>query len=594
MAKLIFCHFIFVYNIYFIYMTEPNFSQIFNNYLKQPSTPALLSKMIDKFEEYLSSIIIDINTLKFKEMYKNNSNENSKYSFKSLKINLEKYMTIMSTKYITMFAKYKTTYNYYKCIYLLIIATIKIYEFIYIIKQSETKLYIQFISTHNEPKLFFDFIINKYFDEVNEQRVKIPIYKIDTDIQDLYLHLYYSTVVDDIFSGDYDILNKLNSLIKEIMNIYSTIPYKDDYITIPQYEGICWFISFLTGICYSDKNKQLLLKKFSENEANYRDIDINIDNETDPKILLTSFVYNVIKYITEKFKKYSDYPDDCNILSYLKNIPKKILIAFYNHYLNPEQQENIPVYFQYLHILNDSKPLSHDVKNMLAILPEFKNEVITMFYKCLNIVVLNLFINNNIIYIQKKDTQSYLTTTYDIIIFCAISNDEFKKYNTIYELLNIANLERPIDYINHKKNTIPFDNDNYNLDFITHGSDTTQKCSRNTGCAHCISAIQYNNNQYFHDSAIIRVHLNKKCNDNEIKIPCNLVNANWLDNIHNPDYLYAIIKCNHIQFIKSSNIYYIIKEYSEGETYFSMTQKTMMFFVKKEKQTKGGNKIKRR
>ena len=84
-------------------MTEPNFSQIFNNYLKQPSTPALLSKMIDKFEEYLSSIIIDINTLKFKEMYKNNSNENSKYSFKSLKINLEKYMTIMSTKYIICF-----------------------------------------------------------------------------------------------------------------------------------------------------------------------------------------------------------------------------------------------------------------------------------------------------------------------------------------------------------------------------------------------------------------------------------------------------------------------------------------------------------
>ena len=126
-------------------------------------------------------------------MYKNNSNEKSEYSFKSLKTNLEKYMTIISNKYITMFA------NYYKCIYLLIIATIKIYEFIYIIKQSETKLYIQFNAIHNEPKLFFDFIINKYFDEVNEQRVKIPIYKIDTDIQDLYLHLYYSTVVDDIF-----------------------------------------------------------------------------------------------------------------------------------------------------------------------------------------------------------------------------------------------------------------------------------------------------------------------------------------------------------------------------------------------------------
>ena len=39
------------------------------------------------------------------------------------------------------------------------------------------------------------------------------------------------------------------------MNIYSTIPYKDDYITIPQYEGICWFISFLTGFFYINNTK---------------------------------------------------------------------------------------------------------------------------------------------------------------------------------------------------------------------------------------------------------------------------------------------------------------------------------------------------
>jgi hypothetical protein len=413
-------------------MTEHNFLDDFNIYCKQPSKPELLSKMIDKFEEYLSSIIIDINTEEFRVRYNNNLNETSEYSFKSLITNLEKYMTIIYNKYITMFTKYKNIDNYAKNIDLLIIATIKLYEFIYIINESKTKSYIEFKENHSEePKDFFEFIINKYFETLNAYTSK----KINIDIYELYMYLIYTYKSNYlIFQDDYNILNKYIHYIKNIIDMnYSLTDYKDDYITIPQYEGICWFTAFLTGICYSDKNKQLLLEKFSINQANYKDINTDIDNETNPIILLTSFVYNVILYITYDFKKYSDYSDDCFIHTYLKKMPKKILIAFYNYYFKSQQTDNIPEYFKYIYV-KDTNELPYDYHiTRFGILQQNASEIYTMFYKCLNIDVLNIFINDEKLFIQEQDKQKYLTSKYDIIVFCAVSNEYFDRYNEIYK-----------------------------------------------------------------------------------------------------------------------------------------------------------------
>lgn len=579
-------------------MTEPNFSHDFNSYCTQPSTSELLSEMINNFEEYLSSIIIDIDTEDFRVRYNNNLNENSDYSFKSLKTNLEEYMTIISNKYITMFTKDKNIDNYAKIIDLLIIATIKLYEFIYIINESNTKSYIEFKQNHpNESKEFFEFIITKYFETLNKQKENdIYVNKINIDIYALYLYLTYSYNASDlIFPYAYDVLNKYIRYIKKIIDMnYFFTDYKDDYITIPQYEGICWFTSFLTGICYSDKNKQLLLEKFSINQANYKDIYSDIDNEKDPKILLTSFVYNVILHITSEFKKYSDYEDDCFIHTYLKKMPIRILIAFYNYYFKQGQTDKIPEFFKsaYKSQKPNTNVLSYDepIENF-GLAHDHASEIYTLFYKCLNIDVLNLFINNEKLFIQEQDKQKYLNSTYDIIVFCTVNNEYFDLYNSIYKLLNLATLTIPIDYIIHTNNTVPFDKDNYILDFITHITDHTQKCSKYGGCGHCISAIQYDTKQYFHDTANLRFGVKKICHQNEIYITCKLIKSDWLDNIHNPLYLYTINKCNLIQFLNTSKIYNIIREYSSGKHYFSMTQYAMLIFIKKSSGKHIDNKI---
>lgn len=246
-------------------MTEPDFTTDFEKYCRIRSTPEVLSEMIGNFEEYLSSIIININSDIFEKMYNNNSDAVSDYSFKTLKKNLEKYMDIICNKFIKMFIDHNSTDIYAKFIELLIMATIKLYEFIYIINESKTIPANTFNSNHATSN-FFKFIITKYFEQISsflEREMKV-------DITELYRYLMHNTQIS-FFSDDYIILNKYINYIKKIidMNNRST-NYIDNYITIPQYEGICWFTSFLTGICYSDKNKQLLLKKFSENQANYR------------------------------------------------------------------------------------------------------------------------------------------------------------------------------------------------------------------------------------------------------------------------------------------------------------------------------------
>ncbi len=47
------------------------------------------------------------------------------------------------------------------------------------------------------------------------------------------------------------------NFINKISKFNKIKPSNKRYFTIPQYTGICWFIAFIVGICYSDKNKEL-------------------------------------------------------------------------------------------------------------------------------------------------------------------------------------------------------------------------------------------------------------------------------------------------------------------------------------------------
>jgi len=98
---------------------------------------------------------------------------------------------------------------------------------------------------------------------------------------------------------------------------------RDTYITIPQYESICWFISILTGMTYSDKSKKLLIQKQEENKERILDLSKITTSKTrrSSKTLFVSFVYYIINNITKGFKKYGKLRDDCEIFKYLKEIP---------------------------------------------------------------------------------------------------------------------------------------------------------------------------------------------------------------------------------------------------------------------------------
>ena len=121
--------------------------------------------------------------------------------------------------------------------------------------------------------------------------------------------------------GTYDInsfkTNKnINKFIKLLINVINTQLYIRggvSYITLPQYEGICWFISMLCGITYSDMSKNLLIKK--------RPRRISASSNTFKK-----FAYDIIDNITRDFKKYniSSIDSDCELLIALKFTPLNV------------------------------------------------------------------------------------------------------------------------------------------------------------------------------------------------------------------------------------------------------------------------------
>jgi hypothetical protein len=80
------------------------------------------------------------------------------------------------------------------------------------------------------------------------------------------------------------------------------------------------------------------------------------------------------------------------------------------------------------------------------------------------------------------------------------------------------------------KNTILFNNHKYKLDFILHSTDTNNTCPT---CAHCISGIHYNGEQYYHDSGYTDLML--KCNSKFVEIPCTLIHQKWVNDIDKAD-----------------------------------------------------------
>jgi hypothetical protein len=164
------------------------------------------------------------------------------------------------------------------------------------------------------------------------------------DTYDIYTKSLTDELMYDIFTN-FNIASFMENnkdiikLICLIKSLNSNNVEKTDYVTIPQYEGICWFIAYLTCICYSDNSKKLLSSKLQNIEMKSiieRDYDMS-----DPNIQFIKFVNNILTNITSKFIKYENLDsisDDsnfkCNLYKTLQSEPFDLLQNMYYKYNN--------------------------------------------------------------------------------------------------------------------------------------------------------------------------------------------------------------------------------------------------------------------
>jgi hypothetical protein len=140
-----------------------------------------------------------------------------------------------------------------------------------------------------------------------------------------------------------DILNNIYKKNQEIVKRYPLIT-SEQYITIPQYAGICWFISTISGMCYSELSRKLILSKIIENFERYGITPSNDyiynelikkpgpdESETLPSLYrkFVLFVYYIIINITNEKKKYNDFASNqellIKILMQFKTFPEYFL-----------------------------------------------------------------------------------------------------------------------------------------------------------------------------------------------------------------------------------------------------------------------------
>ena len=391
-------------------------------------------------------------------------------------------------------------------------------------------------------------------------------------------------------------INYLHYLIcNYIYNIIKLFKEKDliiNYITIPQYHTICWFVSMITGFTYGDLNKQLIIYKNKDNLSNSK---------------FKNMIMYIIDNITNKFKEY-DLQTDCDLLKYLKEEP-----------INALNNEIINV-FKFF-VKKAEKKLGKTMKSFSSI----NNNEIIMSKKNYDIFIKGIktnysntrysyfanFIHDNKTDFNKEQYKINLSTSKDYAIYYNTDSNIIRYFykllniNTKYFYVNIKNKElfffknmefpgledneeeEKVDedeydyYEDHKddindnidiiiieyNNKQVFDDDNfklidyklfnidddintfkykgfyYKLDYILHYNDKEKDCKIDTGCHHCISAITYDKKEYIYDSSRIFNYIT--CDDKiDYDIPCSLIKQDWKKNI-NEDITYCTTNCKY-------------------------------------------------
>lgn len=440
------------------------------------------------------------------------------------------------------------------------------------------------------------------------------------------------TLINYILIFKYKI-NQLNDL---------SIKYGSKYISIPQYNNICWFISMITGISYSDRNRELIKRNRNDDNIFQKLIFYIIDNITDSK---REYTYTEDNKIDKSI---------CKLLKYLKEEPVKTLNNILTHYYinNPNVKEELKKYlinslltiqkkiiidsgedentvyaiitlddiriacgynifdpiiqliFNNLFIKNDTLEIyvhytNDDLTGIVEdILTQYEsriydntieyynysnyiyhNYILKILYDFLKIK--NLYIRNidGEYYKLKDDIETFHENPEIIIIQKYIMDESIDTHRDKYELLTISNTD-----LTNKSNVI-FNGNKYELDYMLHSSDSRFKCE---SCGHCISAIHYDNEQYIHDSKnnIDTLKCSSGSISNNYSIPCSLVKYNWVDKLFT-NLCYNVNSCG---FLNTSTESHVSQKLSFNEKLcYNYDSDYMLVYVKIDEGIAGGN-----
>lgn len=410
----------------------------------------------------------------------------------------------------------------------------------------------------------------------------------------------------------------------------------ETFITIPQYEPICWFISMITCMTYSDRNKKLLIQKQIINTENIKTMS-NI-KDYDSKIIFVSFIYYIIETITSKFKTYSKLTDDCELFIILKETPILFLTKLIEEYkdrllaeidddiVNIKEDKQFSLIRSFINSIFLTKPKQYitDEEKIKHLRQKCKDKIIdnlgcvtNFIYKKIHkynesgfsmkidqsnysiIKLLYGFLNIDCLYVFKIDSKLYklIEDEYDddsdidikinlpdviIIDSSYIINSEKKIKENIKR--NTIEITEYIEHITNKN--IKYNGEIYEIDYILHGTDNNETCEK---CGHCISNIHYNNEEYYYNSVDSVKSLN--CSESRIRIPCSLIKQEWKTKI-DTEQCYKLPNCNYVREYKHKNLNQGVKKFiansSDDKVCFSSNVNIRICYVKQS--LLGGNK----
>lgn len=479
-----------------------------------------------------------------------------------------------------------------------------IYATFIIFNDIKSKQQIQIFLYKTSFKNYITNILKKFnYDIFNISEKKSYYYHLD-DFKNKYIEkislnkaYILPNNIKTVIRSKYNLINYIKYYIYTINNIIYIKPnIKNNYITIPQYKNICWFIAILTGITYSDMSKNLLLiNNKSRINNNYQDFN--------------NFIFYIIDNITKNHKIYNDNIDyDYEIFKTLKRQPPKIITSLIINYTKNNEDKCIESLLTIIELAitnNFSKNFKYYRNEIIRsyyhnyflykFISNLPINIFTDFIKILNIKTIDDFnINkNNLKKLLKIRIHKYYNTIKISTNFGSYSR-ECIIISFLYEILNINSLccqyykNNDMIYTNYIKgdtnspdviileviktpnnnnkrifnikinsNEIIFNGNKYKLDYFINSSNDKLSCNN---CGHTISAITYNNKKYLYDSSG-KINLFK---DNII-IPCPLIKYDWNYDIFNNKY-YTIKKGSYITIdpltiyqkdnIIHNNIYY--------------------------------------